>query len=130
MLFSKLLPREGNFFELFDQHAGFIAEGARAFIRLIQNYNDLGLREKHAIEVDAAERAGRQGHRRGEPPAAQDVHHAARPRRDPQAHHRDGRHPRPDGGRRRPLLLYDVQALTEAIQLLRDICAQCCERVQ
>jgi len=30
MLFGKLLPREGNFFELFNQHAGFIAEGARA----------------------------------------------------------------------------------------------------
>ena len=26
MLFGKLLPREGNFFELFNQHAGFIAE--------------------------------------------------------------------------------------------------------
>ena len=56
MLFGKLLPREGNFFELFNQHAGFIAEGARAFIRLIQNYADPALREKHANEVGTAER--------------------------------------------------------------------------
>ena len=40
MLFGKLLPREGNFFELFNQHGNHIAEGARAFIRLIQHYAD------------------------------------------------------------------------------------------
>ncbi len=27
MLFGKLLPREGNFFELFNQHGGFIVAG-------------------------------------------------------------------------------------------------------
>ena len=56
MLFGKLLPREGNFFELFDQHGAFIVEGARAFILLIQNYGDLTLREKYANEVGSAER--------------------------------------------------------------------------
>ena len=43
MLFGKLLPREGNFFELFNQHGGYIVEGARSFILLIQNYADLDL---------------------------------------------------------------------------------------
>jgi len=57
MWFSKLLPREGNFFELFDQHAARTTEGARAFMAMIQNYNDLALREKYAAEVDVAERA-------------------------------------------------------------------------
>ena len=57
MWFSKLLPREGNFFELFDQHAAHIAEGARAFLAMIQNYSDPALREKYAVEVDVAERA-------------------------------------------------------------------------
>ena len=38
MLFGKLLPREGKFFELFNQHADHIVEGARSFILLIQNY--------------------------------------------------------------------------------------------
>ncbi|MEP7057806.1 MAG: DUF47 family protein, partial [Caldimonas sp.] len=56
MLFGKLLPREGNFFELFNQHAGFIAEGARAFILLIRNYADPQLRERHANEVGNFER--------------------------------------------------------------------------
>ena len=65
MLFGKLLPREGNFFELFNQHGDHIAEGARAFIRLIQHYADPELRDKHASEVGNAERAGRPDHRRG-----------------------------------------------------------------
>src|SRR4030095_4624370 len=56
MLFGKLLPREGNFFELFNQHAGFIAEGARAFTQLIRNYADPQLRERHANEVGTLER--------------------------------------------------------------------------
>ena len=56
MLFGKLLPREGNFFELFNQHAGFIAEGARAFILLIRNYDDPELRERYAGEVGDIER--------------------------------------------------------------------------
>ena len=56
MLFGKLLPREGNFFELFNQHGAYIAEGARAFIRLIQHYADPELRDKHASEVGHAER--------------------------------------------------------------------------
>ena len=57
MWFSKLLPREGNFFELFDQHAARTTEGARAFMAMIQNYNDIPLREKYAAEIDTAERA-------------------------------------------------------------------------
>ena len=35
MLFGKLLPREGNFFELFNQHGEHISEGARAFLSMI-----------------------------------------------------------------------------------------------
>ncbi|MBW8777853.1 MAG: DUF47 domain-containing protein, partial [Burkholderiales bacterium] len=35
MWFSKLLPREGNFFEQFNQHASHIAEGAHSFLAMI-----------------------------------------------------------------------------------------------
>jgi uncharacterized protein Yka (UPF0111/DUF47 family) len=83
MLFGKLLPREGNFFEMFNEHGKHIADGARAFQSMVQNYNDEALREKYGAEVDGAEQAGRQDHRRGQPPAAQDLHHADRPRADP-----------------------------------------------
>ena len=57
MLFGKLLPREGNFFELFNEHGGFILEGARAFQKMIENYADPALRQQYADEVDKAEHA-------------------------------------------------------------------------
>ncbi|WP_310460066.1 DUF47 domain-containing protein [Sphaerotilus sp.] len=55
MLFGKLLPREGNFFELFNTHGEAIVTGARAFLAMVQNYGDVTLREKYAAEVDDAE---------------------------------------------------------------------------
>jgi uncharacterized protein len=57
MLFGKLLPREGNFFEMFNQHATHIVEAAQAFAKLVANYADVELREKYNQEVDNAERA-------------------------------------------------------------------------
>ena len=57
MLFGKLLPREGNFFEMFNQHADRIVEAAHAFSKLVANYNDPDLRAKYNQEVDDAERA-------------------------------------------------------------------------
>ena len=45
MIFGKLLPREGNFFELFNQHANHIVTAAHAFAQLVRNYNDPALRE-------------------------------------------------------------------------------------
>ena len=57
MFFGKLLPREGNFFELFNQHAARIVEAAHAFSGLVANYSDLEKREAYNREVDNAERA-------------------------------------------------------------------------
>ena len=51
MLFGKLLPREGNFFEMFNQHAERIVEAAQAFAHLVDNYGDAQLREKYHQEV-------------------------------------------------------------------------------
>ncbi|HYD75085.1 DUF47 domain-containing protein [Ramlibacter sp.] len=57
MLFGKLLPREGNFYEMFNQHAGRVVEAAHAFSHLVANYDDLNLRERYTLEVDNAERS-------------------------------------------------------------------------
>jgi predicted phosphate transport protein (TIGR00153 family) len=56
-MFGKLLPREGNFFEMFNQHAERIVEAARAFENLVANYSDVHLREQYNRDVDNAERA-------------------------------------------------------------------------
>ena len=57
MLFSKLLPKEGNFFELFNQHADQVILAAKAFEKLVENYADPFLREKYTKDVDKAENA-------------------------------------------------------------------------
>ena len=57
MVFGRLLPREGNFFELFNDHGQRIAEGAQAFLAMVQNYDDAAEREHHSVAVGEAERA-------------------------------------------------------------------------
>lgn len=57
MFFGRLLPREGNFFEMFNQHAEQIVVAARAFSNLVANYNDPHLRDKYNRDVDVAEEA-------------------------------------------------------------------------
>ena len=42
---SALMPREGQFFDLFNKHAELIVEGAKAMSSLLQNYDSKGDRE-------------------------------------------------------------------------------------
>ena len=51
-MFSRLMPREGRFFELFNAHAAQISEGGRA---LAQLFADFGSVADHAAHIDAAE---------------------------------------------------------------------------
>src|SRR5580765_4954344 len=129
MLFGKLLPREGNFFELFDQHGGFIVAGARAFILLIQNYGDPALREKYANEVGHAERqadkitaeVNRLLHKTFITPIDREQIHGLINAMD------DIVDLLQDASE--TMALYDVRAMTEDILRLGDISAKCCERV-
>ena len=57
MFFAKLLPREGNFFQLFEEHAGFVLQAAKAFTLLVTHYDDEILRDKYIDEVNKAEHA-------------------------------------------------------------------------
>lgn len=56
-MFGKLLPREGNFFVMFNQHAECIVDAVHAFSKLVAHYNDAALREQYGREVDEAELA-------------------------------------------------------------------------
>ena len=130
MLFGKLLPREGNFFELFDQHGGFIVAGARSFILLIQNYGDPALREKYANDVGTAERqadrvtaeVNRLLHKTFITPIDREQIHGLINAMD------DILDLLQDASE--TMSLYDVRAMTEDILRLGDISAKCCERVQ
>ena len=55
-MFGRLMPREGNFFELFDQHADHIAGGSRALARLMSDYGDVATRRQHIDAIDRAEK--------------------------------------------------------------------------
>jgi hypothetical protein len=57
MIFSKLLPSDADFFEMFNRHADRIVEASQAFTNLVQNDDNLSLREKYTLDVDKAESA-------------------------------------------------------------------------
>jgi predicted phosphate transport protein (TIGR00153 family) len=130
MLFGKLLPREGNFFEMFDQHGAFIVEGARAFILMIENYADPVLREKYATDVGNAERqadrvtaeVNRLLHKTFITPIDREqIHGLINAMDDILDLLQDTTE---------TMSLYDVRAVTEEVLRLGEISARCCERVQ
>ena len=130
MLFGKWLPREGNFFELFNQHGAYIVDGARAFIELIHNYSDPVLREKYADEVVGAERAAdritaevnRLLHKTFITPIDREqIHSLINAMDDIVDLLQDATE---------TMSLYDVRAMTEEVLRLGEISAKCCERVQ
>ena len=130
MLFGKLLPREGNFFEMFNQHADRIVEAARAFSQLVANYNDLHLREQYNRDVDNAERAAdrvthevnRLVHKTFITPIDRDQIHTLINTMDDVADLIQ------DSAE--TMALYDVRHMTEEITRLTDLSLKCCERVK
>jgi uncharacterized protein len=130
MVFGKLMPREGNFFELFNSHGAYIAEGARAFMAMVHNYADETSRLKHAAEVDSAERAAdrvtaevhRLLHKTFITPIDREQIHSLINAMD------DVLDLLQDASE--TMSLYDVRHMTEEVLRLGDISAKCCERVQ
>ncbi|MFG6417134.1 DUF47 domain-containing protein [Roseateles sp. DC23W] len=130
MLFGKLLPREGNFFELFNEHGGFILEGARSFQKMIENYANPALRQQYADEVDKAEHAAdrvtaevnRLLHRTFITPIDREQIHGLINAMD------DILDLLQDSSE--TLSLYDVRAIPEQVLQLTTLSVRCCERVQ
>ena len=130
MLFGKLLPREGNFFEMFNQHAERIVEAARAFSQLVANYNDPHLREQYNRDVDNAERAAdrvthdvnRMIHQTFITPIDRDQIHTLINTMDDVADLIQ------DSAE--TMALYDVRQVNDEITRLTDLSVKCCERVK
>lgn len=130
MVFGRLLPREGNFFELFNQHGQHIAEGADAFMAMVRNYDDVALRERHAGEVITAEHAAdkvtkevhRLLHRTFITPLDRDqIHRLINAMDDVLDLLQDSCE---------IMSLYDLQHLSEDVVRLSEISVRCCSRVQ
>jgi predicted phosphate transport protein (TIGR00153 family) len=130
MLFSKLLPKEGNFFDLFNQHADRIVEAAQAFERLVDNYADPQARTRHNQEVDNAERAAdrvtaevnRLIHTTFITPIDREQIHGLINLMDDVADLLQ------DSAE--TMALYDIHHMTVEIKRLSDLAVKCCQRVQ
>ena len=127
MLFGKLLPREGNFFQMFNQHADRIVEAAQAFAQLVANYGDVDKRDQYTREVDNAERAAdrvthevnRAIHRTFITPIDREQIHTLINTMDDVADLIQ------DSAE--TMALYDVRHMTEEIKRLTDLSVKCCE---
>ena len=130
MLFSKLMPKEGNFFELFNRHAEHVVEAAQAFGRLVEHYGDAAMRQQHTREVDGAERAAdrvthevtRLVHTTFITPIDREQIHALINQMDNVADLLQDC--------AEAMTLYDVQHMTPEVAQLTALCMQCCERVR
>jgi len=130
MFFGKLLPQEGNFFEMFNEHGKYIAEGARAFVAMVEYFNDPGLREKYAADVDAAEKqadritadVNRLLHKTFITPIDREQIHGLINAMD------DILDLLQDSAE--VMVLYDLKSVNEDVMRLSEISAKCCERVQ
>ncbi len=128
--FGKLLPREGNYFDMFNQHAERIVEAARAFSMLVKNYSDLHLRDKYNQDVDNAERgADRVIHDVNKaihktfitPIDREQIHTLINTMDDVADLIQDSAE---------TMALYDIHHMTEEIVRLTDLSLKCCERLR
>jgi predicted phosphate transport protein (TIGR00153 family) len=130
MIFGKLLPKDGNFFELFNEHGKYIVEGAHAFMSMIQYYSTPDLRQKYAAELDVAEdhadkitaEVNRLLHRTFITPIDREQIHGLINAMD------DILDLLQDSSE--VMALYDLQHINEDVIRLSDISLKCCERVQ
>lgn len=130
MFFGKLLPRDTNFFKLFNQHADHIVEAAHAFAKLVANYSDLPLREKYHREVNQAESAAdRITHEVNKalhktfitPIDREQIHSLINTMDDVADLIQDSAE---------TMALYDIHHMTDEITRLTDLSVKCCERVR
>jgi len=130
MLFGKLLPREGNFFEVFNQHASRTVEAVHAFSQMVANYGDVPQRESYNRAVDDAEHAAdrithevnRLLHKTFITPIDREQIHSLINTMDDVADLIQ------DSAE--TMALYDVRHMTEEMRRLTDLSVKCCERVK
>ena len=126
-MFGRLMPTEGKFFDLFNQHAALCVKGAQEMVGLMTNFDDLENRT-HAVEsiekqadkityacVDLL-------HKTFITPLDRDDIHKLITRMD------DILDMMEDAAQ--TISLYDLQAVTPEAKRLAELCLACCERVQ
>ena len=127
---SNLVPREGKFFEYFNQHASLIAEGSAALTDLLKNYSDPANRQAGLDKVnDLEHQADRVTHDTTAllhtsfvtPLDRDDIHRLISRMDDVLDLMQDAAE---------SLHLYDVQSVTPEAVELAVLLQHCCERMQ
>ncbi len=127
---SRLMPREGRFFTLFDEHAAFVLQGSVELVELLRHFDDNGDRATRVARIleleHSADRVTRETvsllHQTFVTPLDRDDIHRLISRMD------DVLDLIQDVTE--ALQLYDIQSLTpEAVQLA-ELLKECCVRVQ
>ncbi|MGL4576704.1 MAG: DUF47 domain-containing protein [Burkholderiaceae bacterium] len=127
-MFGRLMPREGRFFDLFNQHAENIVEGAHELAALMSNLH--AELEMRARNIEAAEkRADKLTHETIDllhktfitPLDREDIHKLISNMDDILDLMEDVA---------QTIYLYDIKHITPEAKQLADICVSCCERVK
>ncbi|MBF8177012.1 DUF47 domain-containing protein [Herminiimonas sp. KBW02] len=126
-MFGRLLPKEGKFFDLFNEHAEFCVKGAREMVALMTNFDDLEIRV-HAIEgiekqADKVTHATLDAlHKTFITPLDRDDIHQLITRMD------DILDLLEDAAQ--TISLYDIKAITPEAKRLAELCLACTEKVK
>jgi predicted phosphate transport protein (TIGR00153 family) len=126
-MFGRLMPAEGKFFDLFNQHADLCVRGAAEMVALMTNFDDLELRV-HAIEgiEKQADKITQQTiellHKTFITPIDRDDIHQLITRMD------DILDLLEDAGQ--TISLYDIKAITPEAKRLAELCLACTEKVR
>lgn len=128
-LFSRLMPREGRFFDLFNRHAQFVVEGGIAIAELLHTYDDGAARVRRIERIQELERSADKVthetvallHSTFVTPLDRDDIHRLISRMD------DVLDLIQDTAE--ALLLYDIQNITAEAGQLAELVRQCCERM-
>ena len=126
-MFGRLMPTEGKFFELFNQHADLCVKGAKEMVALMTNFDDLEIRV-HAIE-GIEKQADKVTHTTIEllhktfitPLDRDDIHQLITRMDDILDLLEDAA---------QTISLYDIKAITPEAKRLAELCLACTEKVK
>ncbi len=126
-MFGRFMPKEGRFFDLFNQHAELCVKGARELVELMNNFNNLErrLRSIEGIEKQADKvtymTVGVLQKTFITPIDREDIHRLITKMDDVLDMMEDAA---------QTVSLYDIQVVTPEAQRLAEICLACTEKVK
>jgi len=129
-LLSVLMPRERQFFTLFNDHASLVVQGAAALVEMLADYSDNGRRDAYVAKIQSIEKAADKVthqtvelmHNTFVTPFDRDQINKLIQRMD------DILDLIQDTAE--SLMLYDVHVLTPQVSHLADLVQICCKRVE